>query len=823
MVRQPRWDQYEAALLLDYCVGVEEKKISKVDAVEAVSELLRARARAKGIQIDDTFRNINGITMQLASMRNCCLGREKGLTISKLFKEVVCMYKNDRERFDEILQEETETMNSTNWSKFLLWLRDENPNTEKDTVALLRTVNVFALKNRVIQVPLGEITDSSEIEKVQHALTSPSMLGLHSKKTAAKASKAVDAYLTFLHIADEANPVKTETEITSISKENSPHFEKVDFSQMQDYAHTKPVKCTYKGIDVPCPGWNAAYINLVRTFFQENRGRFPTECKLSDSGRTDIGSSTGMTYPKEIAEGIYLECNVSATGIVNKLRSLLGILPINYNDLTIEYRFNSNHADNTQPTEKPPAPKAVVQWQPQYSKELSRLIASHYRYGFRLGSPIELMRLRNYAETENIILPEDDELLEREIAAVGMEIDGKIRVIDSNLLEETGTLSDQVFESGCEVIFLEKLLEKNADWFDEQHIVSTDMLKEILKKCRPQYYFGQNIITPSQKRSEQESIVSEILRISEDKAVILLQELEEKLEYIPIEKISWNLSMSPEFVWISEGKYFLMRCFDISEEEKKAILNYVSLECGIKGYASLADIPYGKTAENNHELTSSALQAAVYNAVLREAYFLHGKILTKDASGVDAGILLRAYCSDKDSCTIAEMVDRSTELTGASNKQLAMRALYDSMIRADEKVFVSERHVCFDVESIDALLTDMIGTGFAPIKGITTFALFPSCGISWNHYVLESYCYRFSKKYRLSVLNFNDKNAGLIESVKLSLTYTDMLCEAAAKAPVTLTPEAVGDYFFENGYTARRKYSNLPDIVIQANKIRERG
>ena len=169
------------------------------------------------------------------------------------------------------------------------------------------------------------------------------------------------------------------------------------------------------------------------------------------------------------------------------------------------------------------------------------------------------------------------------------------------------------------------------------------------------------------------------------------------------------------------------------------------------------------------------------------------------------------------------MVDRSTELTGASNKQLAMRALYDSMIRADEKAFVSDRHVCFDVESIDALLTDMIGTGFAPIKGITTFALFPSCGISWNHYVLEIYCYRFSNKYRLCVLNFNDKNAGLIESVKLSLTYTDMLCEAAAKAPITLTPEAVGDYFFENGYTARRKYSNLPDIVIQANKIRERG
>lgn len=823
MTRQPLWTRYEAMILLDYCVQVEDGKITRAEAVETVSKLLRHQAQEKGMHIDDTFRNENGISMQMSSMRNCYYDKQDGLTISKLFKEVVSLYKEDREKFDEILQEKTETMKLRNWSKFLLWLKDENPSTEKDVIALLRTLNVFALKNRIIQKPIGEITDVAEIEKVQAALTRPPMLGLHSKKIAAKASKAVDAYLTFLHIADEANHVKAETETTSIPKENSSHFEKVDFSRMQDYAHTKPVKCTYKGTDVPCPGWNAAYVNLVKAFFEEDREAFPTECKLSNSGRTDIGSSTGMTYPKEIAEGIYLECNVSATGIVNKLRSLMEILHIGYDDLAIEYRFNFNHTDNTQPVVKAPASKAVVRWQPQYSKELSGLIASHYRYGFRLGSPIELMRLRNYAEAEDIILPEDDELLEREIAAVGMEIEGKIRVIDSNLLEKTGTLSDLVFESGCEVIFLEKLLEKNADWFDEQHIVSTDMLKEILKKCRPQYYFGQNIITPGQKRPEQEAIVREILRISEDKAVILLQELEENLEYIPVEKISWNLSMSPEFVWISEGKYFLMRYFDISEEEKKAILNYVSLECGMKGYASLADIPYGKTAENNHELTSSALQTAVYNAVLRDAYFLHGKILTKDASGVDASVLLRAYCCDKEKCTIAEVMDRCVELIGAPNKQYAMRALYDSMVRADEKTFVSDRHVCFDVESIDALLTDMIGTGFTPIKGITTFALFPSCGTSWNHYVLESYCYRFSKKYRLSVLNFNNKNAGLIESVKLSLTYTDMLCEAAAKAPVTLTPEAVGEYFFENGYTARRKYSNLPDIVIQANKIRERG
>ena len=51
--------------------------------------------------------------------------------------------------------------------------------------------------------------------------------------------------------------------------------------------------------------------------------------------------------------------------------------------------------------------------------------------------------------------------------------------------------------------------------------------------------------------------------------------------------------------------------------------------------------------------------------------------------------------------------------------------------------------------------------------------------------------------------------------------YADMLSEAAANSSMELTLESVGQYFFDNGYTAKRKYTKMPEILERAKKIRE--
>ena len=714
------WDKYEVALLLKYTIAVEEEGVSRVSAVSEVSEILRNRAVSKGLAIDDYFRNINGISMQMAALRNCYLGVEKGLTISKLFREIVSLYKSDQAAFEHILQGEAVEM----------------------------------------------------------------------EKTKEKANQT----------ADESNLV--------------------DFAETRSYAHTKPTSCTYKGTPITCAGWNSLYINLVRAFYKDYALSFPIGKQLSSSARIDIGNSKGMIYPKEIADGIYLECNVSATGIINKIRALMNACNISPDDITIYYCRSGQKADATDKKDAI-AKEKVPAWSPKYTKELSNLLSAHYQYGFRIGSPIEMMRLRNYADAESIALPESDEELDREIKAAGVPIDGKLFALRDTLLDDVGAFIDSIFSNGACVVFTEVLMEKHLDWFEERLIISKDMLKEILRKSRPEYYFGQNIITAGNKLSEHEAVVRDILRVIGNSIVAFFDELEQQLQYIPSDKIAWSLSASPEFVWISEGKYFVMRHFLVGNDDETAILDFVARECERNGFASITDLPFGSIPDDNYELSVTALYAAVFTRILKGRYYLHGKIITKEPDGVDITALLKAFCAGRDECTVTEVLARATELTGAVNKQYSMEALYETMVRIDADRFVSERQISFDVERIDHLLSEVIGDRFAPIKSITTFALFPACGISWNHYVLESFCYRFSNKYQLVVMNYNDKNAGIIKIKDLPLGYTDMLCEAAAASNIELTQDRVGQYFFDCGLTAKRKYSNLPEIVERARNIRE--
>ena len=99
--------------------------------------------------------------------------------------------------------------------------------------------------------------------------------------------------------------------------------------------------------------------------------------------------------------------------------------------------------------------------------------------------------------------------------------------------------------------------------------------------------------------------------------------------------------------------------------------------------------------------------------------------------------------------------------------------------------------------------------------------MFPISGQNWNHYLLESYCYKFSRKYSLHVLNFNDKNAGIIAEKNFNMRYDEMVAAALAREDIELTPEVAGQYLFNTGYMAKSKYARLNEIVQRAKEIRK--
>ena len=78
MVRQPKWDKFEAALLIETYWDIRNGKISRKEAAASLSKLLRDRMPEN--EIDETYRNENGINMRLGEIDALFNDGKGGLT-----------------------------------------------------------------------------------------------------------------------------------------------------------------------------------------------------------------------------------------------------------------------------------------------------------------------------------------------------------------------------------------------------------------------------------------------------------------------------------------------------------------------------------------------------------------------------------------------------------------------------------------------------------------------------------------------------------------------------------------------------------------------
>ena len=91
--KNPKWTREEALILFDSYIQVMQGHISKEEAVKIVSLKLRKMAMDSGIQIDDTFRNEDGISMQFENINYIVTDGEYGLSnASELFKNLIADY-----------------------------------------------------------------------------------------------------------------------------------------------------------------------------------------------------------------------------------------------------------------------------------------------------------------------------------------------------------------------------------------------------------------------------------------------------------------------------------------------------------------------------------------------------------------------------------------------------------------------------------------------------------------------------------------------------------------------------------------------------------
>ncbi|MCI6581573.1 MAG: hypothetical protein MSH15_06310 [Oscillospiraceae bacterium] len=452
---------------------------------------------------------------------------------------------------------------------------------------------------------------------------------------------------------------------------------------------------------------------------------------------------------------------------------------------------------------------------------ISKVMNSHYRYGFKIDSIRELMRFRQFAEKLSVALPDNDDALIAAIKASGTLIDGKVFCKSENLPDELNKIVTSIFSDGISVIYYSKLFEIHNEWMTIHVIPSPEMLKEYLQKHITYCHFSKTFLISGSRQTERNAVTEEIIRVWGDSQVRTVDSLSDNLPYIPIGNIWRVISGNDNFVLAEEGTYLYTEKLKISDNEASKIRDYVEKAIISSGFASLNDIPLGDIEEENYEIPRIPLLNALYKRLLSADYNLNGTIITKESSSLDAVSLLKNYLKGKEQCTFEELDNELIKLTGRINRQYTFQALYDEMIRVDKEHFVANQKIKFHVSEIDCVISDFITDGFVSLKEITTFAMFPVCGSTWNHFVLESYCYKYSVKYSLHTIHFNDKNVGIIAEKDYDRKYDDMLAIALARSDIDLDSGSAGQYLFDNGYLAKTKYAALERITEQAKQIRK--
>lgn len=455
-------------------------------------------------------------------------------------------------------------------------------------------------------------------------------------------------------------------------------------------------------------------------------------------------------------------------------------------------------------------------------EQLTDVLSSRFANGFRLNSPIEMTRIRSFVEKDvGKELTLSDEELKSHIAACGTTFEGKVYAVSAQAKERIKRLAVDYFSDGAQAVFFAEFYAKNESWLFEASVVSEEMLIAVLRRLFPKLSFTQTYFGYTDA-SIAAALGGEILRVWGDDVLRTYGQLAERLRYIPLERIKHALSQNCNFIWNSVETFSHISRIEITDEERLVIREVALRECNSRGYASIADLPFGEIEERYYGLSLTALHNAVYRICLSDKFDIKGKIVTRKGDTLDALTIMKNYCRAIEKCSLDDLLSYEKELTGEINRWIPMEAGNTVLVRIDKDYYVADKFVHFDAEAVDAAIELFIVGDYLPIISFTTFGAFPHCGQTWNLFLLESYCRRFSRKFRFDTPSVNSRNAGAVIRKTCGMDYTEIMTDAVAYANVTLKDTAVGKFLYENGYTGRSTTAKVNEIISNAKIIQKK-
>jgi len=716
-------------------------------------------------------------------------------------------------------------------NKFFVWLKSNlTPFALEEMKASYKIINTILLQRKILPASLFVLKDVQRIVKAKQQLDKV----FANKKLRVSATKLLNAYAKFLK---EKNT--NESEVVEIQKD----WIRYNYYNAPSFARTYPVYCSIDGVKFEGKNWARILVAIVEHEIAKNAMKLQPLCvkPLADSKNGQpffLKEKMEKINCAELSNGYWININYGIPALIKLIESFCLYCGYKRNQIIL-YGIpkaivrEAHEADKTiKATAKESMEAEIIDSQSsRYLTSINRILTEKFPKGYRIGSAIDMMKMRRYykEETGNELTVKK-EILETKIKSCGIEYDGKIYVPKTMLKEEAkGKLFAYItdcFAKGKSTIYYQALYQEFYEDLLDSNLYNPDMLKTYLAyflgDC---YYFGRSYLAPSMQAVIEP--IEEIRQVLLDSdAPVAVEDLCSILSHISRNRILTILSTNGEFVRNSKGEYFHADCLKLTDDELAGITEIIKTTITEQKFISGNELydairqKYPDAYDKNNAYSLIGWRDALKYRLSRYFSFT-GNIISRRKAALSMSDVFAGFAKTRKRFTLDEL-DKFAESLSTNSTGSYIGAVYPYVVRVSYQDFVPKNEVHFQVKKTDAVLAKLCQGNYMPLYEVSESGLLPEASHPWTVFLLQQYVAFYSKVFYLQHGGFGKNNAtgAMVKRTFWLENFDDFITEVLAESGLPLEKQAALNYLAEQGYIARRSYTNMETLLLNARAKR---
>ncbi len=215
-------------------------------------------------------------------------------------------------------------------NKFFVWLSGRVSSVQLSELHLVYDdIEQFCISYEILKQPIFQTTNLEVLAKVRSMIEKNVKMKFDCKYSPVQMLSAINYYIMY---------VKEE-----LSKRDDDGMFLVNLEEIRDYSYAVPAAYIYFGERTDVSKWKELYVNCCKCLYKDYPQVFEQLKGKSIAGGQRIEAGDGetasvMKSARQIGDEMFVETNLSATDLMRRLRRLMELCDVKFENLQIEYR-----------------------------------------------------------------------------------------------------------------------------------------------------------------------------------------------------------------------------------------------------------------------------------------------------------------------------------------------------------------------------------------------------------------------------------------------------------------------------------------------------